>query len=72
MDIRSRCISFYILLGDIMKKQRNLLRKRLKKNLKKKIKRLKKVADRKQHEWNFDKIKRDIQKLNKTRGVGNA
>ena len=55
-----------------MKKQRNLLRKRLKKNLKKKIKRLKKVADRKQHEWNFDKIKRDIQKMNKTRGVGNA
>ena len=55
-----------------MKKQRNLLRKRLKKNLKKKIKRLKKVADRKKHEWNFDKIKRDLEKLRKTKGVGGA
>tara|TARA_B100000029_G_scaffold32674_1_gene31177 strand:- start:19 stop:216 length:198 start_codon:yes stop_codon:yes gene_type:complete len=59
-------------LGDIMKNQRNILRKRLKKNLKKKIKRLKRTKDKKQHEWNFDKIKRDIQKINKTRGVGNA
>ncbi len=55
-----------------MKNQRNILRKRLKKNLKKKIKRLKRTKDKKQHEWNFDKIKRDIQKINKTRGVGNA
>ena len=55
-----------------MKKQGKLLRKRLKKNLKKKIKRLKKVTDRKQHEWNFDKVERDIKKENRTRGVGNA
>ena len=55
-----------------MKKQRNLLRKRIKKNLKKKIKRLKKVADRKQDEWNRDKVKRVANKLQKTRGVGNA
>ena len=55
-----------------MKNQIKLLGKILKKNHKRKLKRLKKVADRKQHEWNFDKIKRDIQKINKTKGVGNA
>ena len=55
-----------------MKKQRNLLRKRIKKNLKKKIKRLKKVADRKKHEWNFDKIKRDLKKIQMQKGVGGA
>ena len=59
-------------LGDIMKKQINLLRKRLKKNHKRKLKRLKKVADRKQDEWNRDKVKREVKKLQKTRGVGNA
>ena len=59
-------------LGDIMKKQINLLRKRLKKNHKKKLKRLKKTKYRKQDEWNRDKVKREVKKLQKTRGVGNA
>ena len=55
-----------------MKKQINLLRKRLKKNHKKKLKRLKKTKYRKQDVWNRDKIKREVKKLQKTRGVGNA
>jgi len=59
-------------LGDIMKKQINLLRKRLKKNHKRKLKRLKKTKYKKQDEWNRDKVKREVKKLQKTRGVGNA
>ena len=59
-------------LGDIMKNQIKLLGKILKKNHKRKLKRLKKVADRKQDEWNRDKVKREVKKLQKTRGVGNA
>ncbi len=55
-----------------MKNQRKLSGKRLKKNLKKKIKRLKKVADRKKHEWNFDKLERDLKEKQKTMGAGNA
>ena len=58
-------------LGDIMKKQINLLRKRLKKNHKRKLKRLKKTKYKKQDEWNRDKVKREVKKLQKTRGVGN-
>ena len=59
-------------LGDIMKKQINLLRKRLKKNHKRKLKRLKKTKYKKQDEWNRVKVKREVKKLQKTRGVGNA
>ena len=59
-------------LGGIMKKQRNLLGKILKKNHKKKLKRLKKTKYRKQDEWNRDKVTREVKKLKKTRGVGNA
>lgn len=59
-------------LGDIMKKQINLLRKRLKKNHKRKLKRLKKTKYRKQDEWNRDKVVREVKKLKKTRGVSNA
>ena len=55
-----------------MKKQRNLLGKILKKNHKKKLKRLKKTKYKKQDEWNRDKVKREVKKLQKTRGVGNA
>ena len=55
-----------------MKNQIKLLGKILKKNHKKKLKRLKKVANRKQDEWNRDKVKREVKKLQKTKGVGNA
>ena len=55
-----------------MKNQIKLLGKILKKNHKRKVKRLKKVSDRKHHEWNFDKVTREVKKLQKTRGVGNA
>ena len=55
-----------------MKKQINLLRKRLKKNHKRKLKRVKKPNYNKQDEWNRDKVKREVKKLQKTRGVGNA
>ena len=59
-------------LGDIMKNQRNLRRKKLEKNYKKKLKRLKRAKDKKQDEWNRDKVTREVKKLQKTRGVGNA
>ena len=59
-------------LGDIMKNQRILRRKKLEKNHKRKLKRLKRTKDIKQDEWNRDKVKREVKKLQKTRGVGNA
>tara|TARA_B100000029_G_scaffold126934_1_gene120604 strand:- start:250 stop:447 length:198 start_codon:yes stop_codon:yes gene_type:complete len=59
-------------LGDIMKNQRILRRKKLEKNYKKKVKRLKRTKNIKQDQWNRDKIKREVEKLRKTRGVGNA
>ena len=59
-------------LGDVMKNQRILRRKKLEKNHKRKLKRLKRTKDIKQDEWNRDKVKREVKKLQKTRGVGNA
>ena len=55
-----------------MKNQRILRRKKLEKNHKRKLKRLKRTKDIKQDEWNRDKVKREVKKLQKTRGVGNA
>ncbi len=55
-----------------MKNQRILRRKKLEKNYKKKVKRLKRTKNIKQDQWNRDKIKREVEKLRKTRGVGNA
>ena len=55
-----------------MKNQIKLLGKILKKNHKKKLKRLKRTKDIKQDEWNRDKVKRAVKKINKTKGVGNA